>query len=336
MAEILNLEKDAQNFASTLEILMGYHLEQLLQGNFAFSIHLVHKLWDLKAYASAQSPVKAAQLEAFLKRIGSTKTLDVIKQLLDTGQPVHWDGLVEFFRLLGNSALPLAADIYESVPDPESQKKILEFMKAVTLQDLGSLASLAADERPLLSKAIIGLLSHDYGRKGLPHFAVFLGFKNKDIKLEAIRTLGQAQDEMSNRILLGFLNDPDEDLRIQAAMRLNPLEERSRIQHIMEDARSPVFRAKSLKEKQAILTFIGRTRTEEALEFLRGILLKKGLWMTARTREMKLAAVSGLEGLGTEDATLALEKGAGSRSQQVREACSQALGRLAQAKSGRV
>jgi HEAT repeat protein len=334
MEEILNLEKDPKNFAAVLEILMQYHLEQLLQGNFTFSTLLVHKLWELKAHLSPANPDKASHLDAFLKKIGSAKTLEVIKELLDSGQSVAWDGLVEFFRLLGNSALPLAADIYESVPDPESQGKMLEFLKAVALQDIGVLVSLAADERPLLSKAIIRFVSRDLGKKGLSHFAVFLGFTSKEIKLEAVRALGQVQDEMANKILLGFLNDPDEDLRIQAAMRLNPLEERSRIRQLIEEAGSRSFRAKSQKEKQAILTFLGRTRTEEALEFLRRTILRRSLWMTARSKEMKLAAVSGLESYGAEEASQVLEKASGSRDKDLREACSQALARLAQSISG--
>jgi HEAT repeat protein len=333
MADILNLEKDIGNFKSTLEILIEYHLDQLLQGSFVFSILLVHKLWELKAYLSTRSPEKSAAIDSALKKIGSANSLDVIKGLLDKSQSMDWDGLVEFFRLLGNAALPLAADIFESVPDPESQKKMLDFIRTMNAQDPGSLVSLAADERPLLSKALIELLGHAFGKKGLPHFAAFLGFKNKDIKLEAIRALGEVKDEMANRILLGFLNDKDEDLRIQAALRLNPIEERSKIQHLIEEAGSRDFRAKSLKEKQAILSFLGRTGTEEALDFLRTILVKRHLRLTDKTKEMKLAAVSGLESLGSEDAVQALEKGARSRNKAVREASSQALAHLAKSKS---
>ena len=335
LAEILNLEQDPANFASTLETLVHYHFEQLSLGNFTFSILLVHKLRELKAYFSAGHPEKVAQVEAFLKTIGGSKTLDAIKQLLETGQPVAWDGLVELFKLFGNSALPLAADIYESVPDADSQKKMLDFLKSVARDNPGVLASLVADERPLLSKAVIGFLGTEAGKKGLPHFAVFLGFRSKDIKLEAIRALGEVRDEMANKILLGFLKDADEELRIQAAMRLDPTEERSRVRHIVEEAGSRGFKAKSLKEKQAILTFLGRTRAEEALMFLRRVLLKRSLWMTAKTREMRLAAVSGLEAHGTEEASRALEKAAASRDKVVREASSQALARLAKSISGR-
>jgi len=332
MSEILNLEKGAENFNSTLDILMEYHLDQLQQGTFAFSVLLVHKLHELMGYMSSRSPEKSAHIDAFLKKISTAKSLDVIKGLLDKDKHVDWDGLVEFFRLLGYPALPLAADIYESVPDPESQKKMLEFIRMMSAQDPGSLASLAADERPQLSMALIGILGRDFGKKGLPHFAVFLGFKNRDIKLETIRALGQFQDEMANRILLGFLNDKDEDLRIQAALRLNPVEERSRIQHLIHEASSNAFRAKSLKEKQAILSFLGRTRTEESIALLRKIVEKRRFMISAKTKEMKLAAVAGLESAATEESVGILEKAARTRNNEVREASALALARLSQAR----
>jgi HEAT repeat protein len=334
MVEILNLEKDLDHFNASLETLVDYHHEQLQQGNFGFSIPLVHKVRELRDYLSQTDREKSARLDAFLKKIISAKTVDAIKVLFEKKRPVDWNALVDFFKLLGQPAVPLAADLYESVPDEESRAKILDFIKTVYIQDPGGLASLVADERPLLSKGIVGLLTQSFGKKGLAHFTVFLGLKDKDVKLDAIRALGQAEDELANRILLGFLNDKDEDLRIQAAMKLNPVEETSKIQHLIGEAGTRAFKGKSLKEKQAILSFIGRTRTDEALAFLRRTLKKRALWMPTGTKEMKLAAVSGLESMGTEEAVRALEKGAESRNREVREACSQALVGLAQMKVG--
>jgi hypothetical protein len=57
--------------------------------------------------------------------------------------------------------------------------------------------------------------------------------------------------------------------------------------------------------------------------------------MSAKAQDMKLAAVAGLEGLGTEEAAKLLEKGAQSRDRALEEACSRALARLAQAKAGK-
>jgi HEAT repeat protein len=334
MVEIINIEKKSETVDDDLNVLMDFHHEQLQQGNFAFSIPLVHKLRELKDHLASTDPQKSALLDASLKKIVGVKTLDSLRDLIEKKKTADWNALVDFFKLLGDPALPLAADIYESISDEVAREKMLDFMKAVNAQEPGGLARLAADERPLLSKAIIGLLGQAYGKKGLPHFSAFVGFNNKDIKLEAIQALGQINDEMANRILLGFLNDKDEDLRIQAAMKLNPVEEKSRIEHIVLEAASRPFMDKSLKEKQAILSFLGRTRSEEALAFLRKTILKRGLWLTARTKEMKLAAVSGLESMGTDDAVKALEKGASIGPRAVREACSQALARLARKKAG--
>jgi HEAT repeat protein len=163
------------------------------------------------------------------------------------------------------------------------------------------------------------------GQKGVLHLSAFLMFKNRDIKLEVIHALGRMGNEMADRILMGFLNDPDEDLRIQAAMKLNPTEEKSRIVHIIHEASAPAFRKKSLKEKQAILSFLGRTRSEEALGFLAGTLEKTTFLPSARNQEMRLAAVAGLESMGTAEAAAALETGTRARGKKVREACAEAL-----------
>jgi hypothetical protein len=126
---------------------------------------------------------------------------------------------------------------------------------------------------------------------------------------------------------MGFMNDPDEELRIQAAMKLNPTEEKSRIVHVIREASDPGFRKKSLKEKQAILSFLGRTRSAEALAFLVEALDRRTLWPSSKNTEMRLAAVAGLESMGTPEAVAALEECGRRRGRKVREACAEALAR---------
>jgi HEAT repeat protein len=110
-------------------------------------------------------------------------------------------------------------------------------------------------------------------------------------------------------------------------MKLNPTEEKSRIVHLIHEASDPGFRKKSLKEKQAILSFLGRTRSAEALAFLVEVLGRTTLWPSAKNTEMRLAAVAGLESMGTAEAGAALEAGAQGRGRKVREACALALAR---------
>lgn len=330
MVEILNLEDDKETEAENLDVLMEYQLDQLQQSNFGFVVLLVHKLRELRDHLAAGKSDKSALIDSFLRRVSGGRTLDVIKEIFDRDQAVDWDALVNLIKLLGPPALPLAADIFESVPDAGSRAKILEFIRETNKQDPGALASLAADERPALSRAIIGFLSRDFGKKGYPHFAVFLHFKDKDLKREVIHLLGDARDEMASRILAGFLDDPDEDIRVETLLRLDPEETKARVRHFIQEAASRPFRARGLKEKQMFLSFLGRTKTEDALEFLRRTLSRRRPLLTVRVKEMKLAAISGLETMGTEAALEALKRGTRSWKTEVREASLKAVARLAQ------
>jgi hypothetical protein len=328
MVEILYLEKDIGHFSTTLELLLEYYFDLVRRGGFGVAILFIEQIGEIRNHFVLSDPEIAGRLDGFLKKTIGAKTLEAARQLVGSGEPVAWEGLTGLLRLLGSPALPLAADIYESVGDPDDRRKILDVIVAVTAGDAALLAGLAGDERPLLSKDIIGLLKNEAGKKALSHFTEFLRFRNKEIKLSAIEALGDFKDELANRVLMGFLEDADEDIRIQAALRLNPVEEQSRIRRLIRETRSKAFQSKSAKEIEVILSYLGRTKTPEAAAFLKKTLLKRSLWPSAHYLSMRLGSVAGLETMGTEEAKKALESGTGKGKKAVREACARALARL--------
>jgi hypothetical protein len=327
MVEIIFLEENMASCQATLDTLLEYHFEQLQRGNFHVAMLIIQKTHELGRHLD-KAPEKAALLESFRKRTVSPKTVEAVQALLAKKKSMDWESLLGFFGMLGPPALSLAADLFEIAPRGEARHKILGFITETGSPNLGLLSSLADNARPDLAREIIGILSRIPGNRGIPHLSAFLSFQNKEVKLEAIHALGRIRDEMANRILLGFLKDPDEEVRIQAAMKLNPTEGGARVQQIVRDASVREFQAKSLKEKEAILSFLGRTRSPEALEFLRRALERTPLFASKRALEMRLAAIAGLESMGTEAALAVLQKGAIGRTKKIREACTAALVRL--------
>jgi hypothetical protein len=327
MMEIVFLEENLGNCQASLDALLEYHFDQLQRGNFQVAMLIIHKTHELGA-SLVKAPEKAALLESFRKRTVSPKTVEAVQSLLAKKKTMDWESLLGFFGLLGPPALSLAADLYDIVPGGEGRHKILGFIADAGTPNPGLLTSLTDNGRPDLAIAIIGILSRIPENKGIPHLSTFLSFQNKEVKLEAIHALGLIRDEMANRILLGFMKDPDEEVRIQAAMKLDPHEGGARVQQIVREASTRAFQEKSLKEKEAIMSFLGRTRSPEALEFLRRTLGRAPLFAPKRASEMRLAAVAGLESMGTEEALGVLQKGAIGRTKKVREACTAALVRL--------
>ena len=326
-AEIIFLEEDPAICAASLEILNEFLIDQIRAGQFPAASAIITEIRELRSHVGPGAGEKAALIDSSLKQMTGARTLGAVDAALGSSVPVIWPALLGFFKLLGPPALPTAAGLFERVADPEVRTRILEFIRDAGGPDPSLIIRLANDARPALSREIVGLLADLAEERGIPCMSAFLMFKNRDIKLEAIHALGRLHSEKANRILLGFLDDPDEDLRIQAALKLSPVDERSQIAHVITGASAPEFRKRSIKEKKAILSFLGRTRSAEALEFLTTVLGRTTLLPSSRNLEMRLAAVAGLESMGTEESSAALEAGSHGRGKKVRWACAEARAR---------
>ena len=333
MVEIVYLDENVANCRAALDTLLEYHFDELQRGRFEVAVLIIQKIHELRRHLAGNAP-KAALLDDFLRRTVSPKTVEAVQTLLARKAALDWGSLLAFFRLLGPAALGLAAGLFDAVTDGEARRKIVSFIEETGRDDPGLLAGLADAVRPDLTREIIGILSRMPVRRGVPHLAAFVRSQNKDVKAEAIRVLARTPDEVAGRILSGFLADPDEEVRILATLSLDPGRAGARLQQILREASGREFLAKSSREKEAVLTFLGRTRTTEALGFLGRTLLRSPLIGSTRLLEMRLAAAAGLESMGTPDAVEVLRKGAAGRTRKVREACEAALQRLSRQGSG--
>jgi HEAT repeat protein len=259
--------------------------------------------------------------------LAGPRTLGAIDTALSSDLPVGWPAVLSFFRLLGPPVLPAAAGLYERLTDLALRGEVLAFIRDCGRDDPAAAIRLASDVRPALSREIVRLLAELPEERGIPLLAAFLDFKGRDIKLETIHALGGQRSEMGNQILLGFLEDPDEAVRIHAALNLKDVGGTARVVHMIDRASTKEFRQKSFKEKVAVLGLLGRTRSPEALEFLAAVLRKAPAWRPSGRLEMRLAAVAGLESMGTAGARTALEEGMKTRGKKVRRACREALER---------
>lgn len=327
MVEILYLEENPASSRAALDTLLEYHFDQLQHGHFDVGVLVIQKIHELRRHL-AGSPAKAALLDDFLVRTVSPKTVEAVKVLLARKKAMDWESLLGFFGLLGPPALGLAADLYDIAPDGQARQKVVDFMEKIGAAQPAHLAGLADSTRPALAREIIGILARLPGDRGIPHLAAFLNFPNNEAKSAVVRVLSRSRNETAGRILAGFLNDPDEEIRIQAILTLDPARGGVRVRQILDEASGRDFRAKSLKEKEALLAFLGRTRSPEALEFLKRTLLRATLFAPKAVLETRLAAAAGLAGMATPEALEALQQGALGRTRKVREACQAALMRL--------
>ncbi|MDD8031066.1 MAG: HEAT repeat domain-containing protein [Acidobacteriota bacterium] len=326
MMEILAMEKDLDLFKANLDILQDFYRDSIKSGQFGLPVRLNHKIKELKTLISEEQPEKLPSIEAFQAETSSLNILDEIRKLVDQKIELPYSSLFEFLKQFGEPALPFLAELYEKIDHPDFRASIIELIRDKIQKDPGAVAVFVDELKPTLTASVIETMKGLTVKNIISQFSNFLTLSSKELKIQAIEALSSFNDEMANKILMGFMQDSDSEVRLKAANSLKYLGNSSRLKQLMRDISTKQFRKKPLQERKALFEFLGRSRNQEAFNFLKKVYLKKSFLPTAT--ELRICAVAGLEANKTEQAIQLLQRGQRFFNRRVRQAASEALVRL--------
>ena len=330
--ELLYLEDNVEKFVPILGYLDRHHTELLQEGKFSHAGQFMRQTQELKNIFAEQHPAKAAEIEKFLNSLKAGRTIALVREAVGHGDI---DSLIAFFdylRLLGPISIPVAAELLESTDNSELKTMAFDYLTEVGKGNLEILASQLQDGKPALSKGIIAFLSKTKDKKILPYFATLHTYQNKEIKLEAIQGLAAFGDPLANKIIVGFLYDQDGDIRTTAAEKLQWFRDKSTLDQVIRLTADKHFHKKSLQEQSAVLHFLAKTKTPEALEALRKALKKTSLFSKIKYEAMQVCAAQALESFASPEAMDILRAGLNNSNTIVADACRKALTKMTQEK----
>lgn len=328
LIEMLYLEERPEQFNITLNALAHLQKDLLLKGDFSRALQLFTLTLELKESLLPQFDEEAKLLENFLKDLSNTNSLASIKKVSQSGQVSDLKSFFDYLKLLGPEAIHLVGDLYEDSKDPGFRINALDYFKEVGQKNISALMDIVHDNRPALATEIISLSSAFNDKRTIQYLANFISYKNKTIKFEVVKALGKFGDKAANTILMGFLADEDEGLRILAAQELQPSGDSSILDRIKQLVLNKKFIKKSRMEKKALLELLGRSQTEEACDMLRNIMKKISIFSLPKRIETSLCAVSALEVMQTPESHKALDEGVHMRNKKISQACRYALKRI--------
>jgi HEAT repeat protein len=327
--ELLYLEDRIEPFKSVLAYLERHNADMIQKTRFAHAVLLLNKLTELAQILLPQSPDRANELEKSLQKMKDSGSLDKLREIAREELVRDPQSFFMYLKLLGPHTLPLAAGLIEDIHELEFRSAGLKFLQDLGQENVELLGHLAEEHKPFLTKAIIAILGQKHDKKIISLLIPFLDYRDKEIKIKAVKALGIFSDSLACKNLLRFLRDPDEDIRIQAALNIRIGQDQDLVHQIILLSSEKAFKRKSRAEKEAVLNILGKSRTEEASAFLRLWLQKFSFLRKARMKEIQLGAVQALELMATLSAMEALKAGARRGNKDVKKACQAALDRLA-------
>ena len=96
--------------------------------------------------------------------------------------------------LLESDALTLLGELYEKINKEEFHKGTLDYFRDKAKKNPEILTRIVDDKKPELTREMIKILSSIPEKRAIQGFAVFIQFKNKKIKTDAIKEQAKFKD----------------------------------------------------------------------------------------------------------------------------------------------
>ena len=330
ITEILHMEKTVERFVNTMKV--ASHLQQDLVQNAEFSllIQLMTGVQELRAdFPETDSPSRQA-VENFLEQARSPEALALLKKSVAENRLLLFQPFFDYLRIVGPESLGLVGELYDLERNPSFRSNIGGFFLDVGRQAPQLLFNLVSPQRLNLTRDVITALGAMADRRVVPLLSQFRGGDwPKPLKLEAIRVLGHFRSPEAGRALFGFLDDPDEEVRVIAANNVRVLTEGPLLTSLERLLGAKHFDQKTLAERQSILDLLGRSRLPQAYDLLQDLLRKRlGLFRRTEKASTRLCVIQALERFPSPRTREILERGTRLRNRVLRLACRSALARL--------
>jgi len=323
--ELLCLEKRVEKIVPILEFLERHHRELLREDKFTHAVHLLRQARELEQLFSGRLPEKAAELKKFLGTFPDGRTVELVQEAIGRHSFDSLPAFFDYLRFMGDRSIPLAAELLAKTEEPETRRAAIAYLEEAGRQNIEALASQLQDGEPAVSREIIALLGRNASKKALSHLAALKTYTHKEVKLAAVETLGSLADPLAQKIIFEFLPDEDEEIGAAAADRLRWPGDASTLERAIGMISMRPFHDRGSKAKIAIMSFLARAGTPEALTALRKAIEKSGLFDRGKREHTRLCAVEALAAVGTPAARELLSSGLKSSNKKVSEACRRGL-----------
>ena len=321
--EMLYLEERPEHFSQTLEILKQCQLKFLSKNNFKKALEILTTLNNFKQNQPINFSYKKKSIDDFINTLKNKSVLADFKMKFQEDMIQDFDTYFSYLEFLAPATIPLFAYLYDEAKSSQIRDKILNKIKNTGKKNISLLMKIASNDKPELTKEIISILEGCPDKEAVKHLVSFFRYENKNIQAAAINALGKFHNKTADKILLAYLSETDEELRMAAIRNLHS-DDKFILTSIIQTVQGKKFYKKSLPEKKSLIDFLSRTKDIYACSALSSVIKKAGMFSKKEIVNTSLYAVSAIKKMMTPEAENTLRINRKSRNKKIREACRKA------------
>jgi len=325
---VIAAEQEAAVLDEFLEIVARLCGDLMITGRVDQAVELLSML-SRTAARSGLPAGHAAKIGDARGRVVTPEVLTGLSRLLATDDGIDRETLRALVAGLGRLAIEPFCRMLRDVPGKETRKVLIEALADAGRSSPELFRPFLLDPRWYLVRNTICILRRIAGPEAASAISRCAGHKDPRVRKEVLRYFEEIGDSAGESVLLGFLSDEVQSLRVAAAHHLGRRGSQAAAERLLALTAAPGFAARERLERESVWKTLAALAPDRVFPTLRDMLLKRRWFGQARDLDDTACACAGLKRIGTPAAIEVLRQAAAGKRGEPRELVEKALRSLA-------
>lgn len=270
-------------------------------------------------------PRVAQRISGSIGRMADKRHFDHLATYLNANPSVNLDPIRDLLSLLGTAAITPITGMLGSLEHRPARMMICDFLIANGRETVDLIGGFIYDKRWYVSRNVAMILGEIGNERGVTFLKKSAAHTDSRVRLETLRAAKRILGDEAEKVLRGFLNDPDVDLRKRALRALGQRNSKAVVGDIKAQIDPETLPDRDPAEMRELLMTYSRLGGNEAARELIGLAKKAPFFKKARWQPVRLAAIRALGASSDPVARGELEILSKDRATDVAEAARSAL-----------
>ncbi|HLG30263.1 MAG TPA: HEAT repeat domain-containing protein, partial [Candidatus Brocadiales bacterium] len=236
------------------------------------------------------------------------------------------DEIYTILTMLNKKSISPLTNMLSNLEQMKNRRVVCDALVVIAKDDLESVLKKLQDENWYIVRNIVYVLGRIGDARVISHLKRIKDHREPKVRKEIIHTLYEINSYEARNMLVSYLNDSDNTVRVSALKRISSLEHRKAVPDILRIISSEEFDSKDNYEKKELFESLAVLGSKDQLPYLKELLMKKS-WIFGRTKadELRLLSVHALLKINIPEATDIIRDGALSSDKVIRKICEDAL-----------
>jgi len=326
---VIAAEQDAAVLEEFLEIVARLCGDLMIIGRVDQAVELLSMFSRTAAHPGLPAG-HAAKIGGARARVVTADVIAGLSKQLATGDGIERELLRALVAGLGTSAIEPFCRILGDVSGKETRKVLIEALVDVGRGSPELFLPFLLDPRWYLVRNTIYILRRIAGPECAQAALRCAGHKDPRVRKEVILYFDETGDPAGESVLLGFLGDDVQSLRVAAVRNLARRGSKAAAERLLALTASPGFAERERLERESVWEALGALAPDRVFPTFREMLLKRRWFVRAQELDDTACACAGLKRIGTPEAIEVLQKAAARKRGEPRELVEKALRSIAQ------